>query len=513
MLVLRFEDLGTARTYELTKNAGVVGRLPACDVVLSDMSVSRRHAMLRIEEGRCYVQDVGSRLGTAVNGRRLLATEDPTAAGPGDVLKFGDVIVHIEQRVDANDLLSEGHALIDGPGSVYKSIDAASATTQLAAGHLVRLIAELGRTLVSSRPLPDILRKVVDLAFGAVPAERAFLLLRESEDAAVEARLLLHRDGTVPTNPTLSRAVVRRVLRERVAILAADATLDPALSARDSIQQFSIRSFICAPLWSGDTVIGVLYLDSPRRSQFSVDHLETISALANAAAVAIEQSKLASQLLEERQRSERLQRYHSPAVVSRIMNQGADTGPTTRERDVTVMFCDLVGFTALCEPLAPMAAAGLLNSFLTHMTGVVFEHEGTLDKYLGDALLAVFGAPFDQPDHPLKAIEAALRMREGLVHLNAGRADAEKLEMRIAINTGVALTGDIGSPRRREFTVVGDVVNVAARIQSEIAAPGEIVITGSTYERVKGSVQARRLPSKVLRGRANASEFYAVEGL
>ena len=264
-----------------------------------------------------------------------------------------------------------------------------------------------------------------------------------------------------------------------------DATTDPGLSVTDSILRFNIRSFMCAPLWSQDEVIGVLYLDSPKRGAFASADLDTLTALTNASAIAIEQARISSQLLEETKRRERLQRYHSPAVVSRIIH-GTEARLRARwrpERDVTVMFCDLVGFTTMCEPLTPAQSAALLNSFLTRMTDVVFEHEGTLDKFLGDALLAVFGAPFDQPDHPLKAVEAALAMRKALADLN--RSSIRSSQMRISINTGVALTGDIGSPKRREFTVLGDVVNTASRIEDEVAKPGEIVISGATYERIK----------------------------
>jgi adenylate cyclase len=198
--------------------------------------------------------------------------------------------------------------------------------------------------------------------------------------------------------------------------------------------------------------------------------------------------------------------------VSRIIHASeADAGLGAQERDVTVMFCDLVGFTSLCERIPPAESAALLNAFLTRMTDVVFEHEGTLDKFLGDALLAVFGAPFEQPQHPMRAVEAALAMRHALAELNAAQ-EGPKLAMRIAINTGVALTGDIGSPRRREFTVLGDVVNTASRIEDEVAGPGEIVISGATYERVRGRVTVRSLGSRALRGRVQALDVYAVEG-
>jgi adenylate cyclase len=316
----------------------------------------------------------------------------------------------------------------------------------------------------------------------------------------------------VPANVTLSRAVVRKVMRERIAILAADATADPTVGVTDSILRFNIRSFMCAPLWSQDEVIGVLYVDSPKRAVFAAGDLDTLAALTNAAAIAIEQARISSQLLEETKRRERLQRYHSPAVVSRIIHGGGsvDDGPTAQERDVSVMFCDLVGFTTMCEGLAPVEAASILNAFLTRMTDQVFEHEGTLDKFLGDALLAVFGAPFDDPDHPMKAVQAALGMRQALAQLNA-QVD-QKLQMRIAISSGVALTGDIGSPKRREFTVLGDVVNTASRIEDEVAKPGEIVISDSTYGRIKGRVRVRPLAARTLRGRSAPSQFFAVEG-
>jgi adenylate cyclase len=177
---------------------------------------------------------------------------------------------------------------------------------------------------------------------------------------------------------------------------------------------------------------------------------------------------------------------------------------------VSVMFCDLVGFTTLCEHIPPAQAAGLLNTFLTRMTDVVFEHEGTLDKFLGDALLAVFGAPFEQVHHARRAVEAALAMRKALAAMNRAQ-DGPRLEMRIAINSGIALTGDIGSPRRREFTVLGDVVNTASRME-ELAGPGEIVISGATHAKIGAGITMRSLGPRAIRGRTTPLDLFAVEG-
>lgn len=512
MLQLRFIEYGVEKTHKLKQGVTLIGRLPTSDLVLADPSVSRQHASLRLVDADCRLQDANSRFGTFLNGEPV-TTE--VVVAPGAVIKLGEVELVVEQHVEEAALLSEHHQVSEGPGTIYRSM-AEVEPARSSHAHLLKLLADVQRALLSTQSLGDVLNRVVDLAFTAVPAERAFLMLRDSAEEALAARVLRHRDGSIPPNPTLSRMVVRRVMRERLAILAADATNDPSLGVTDSIMRFNIRSFMCAPLWSREEVVGVLYVDSPRSAQFSEADLDAFTALTNAAAVAIEQGRLASQLLEETRRRERLQRYHSPAVVSRIIHaQDDESGLGAQERDVTVMFCDLVGFTALVEHMTPVQSAGILNGFLTRMTDVVFEHEGTLDKFLGDALLAVFGAPFDQPQHPLRAVQAAMAMRKALEEMNRRverRGDGLQLQMRIAINTGIALTGDIGSPRRREFTVLGDTVNTAARIEDEAAGPGDIVISATTQARLPASITVKSLGAKLLRGRTTPLELFAVEG-
>ena len=508
MLRLRYDEQGIAKTHVLKQGLTVAGRLPTSDLVLYDPSVSRQHATFRVVGSECHVKDAGSRFGTFVNGEMV---KDEALIAPGATVKLGEVALVLEQYVSEADLLSEEHQVSEGPGTILRPISAAELAVSGNSGdnHLVKLLADVNRTLLTTQSLTEVLNRVVDMAFAAVPADRAFLMLRESADEGLTARVLRHRDGSAPPNPTLSRMVVRRVMKERVAILAIDATTDPGL-VTESILRFNIRSFMCAPLWSREEVIGVLYVDSPKSAQFKSGDLDAFTALTNAAAVAIEQARLSQQLLEETRRRERLQRYHSPAVVSRIIHGAeGDSGPSAQERDVTVMFCDLVGFTTLCQQIPAVQSAALLNAFLTRMTDVVFEHDGTLDKYLGDALLAIFGAPFDQPDHPLKAVRSALSMRRALADMNSKQD--HKLNMRIAINSGLALTGDIGSPKRREFTVLGDVVNTAARIESEVAEPGEIVISGDTFNRIRDKVMVRSLGAKLLRGRAAPLDVYAVE--
>jgi adenylate cyclase len=344
-------------------------------------------------------------------------------------------------------------------------------------GRILRLLSEIGKTLVTVQPLEQILARVVDLVFDVVPAERAILLLRDSIDQPLTARVMRHRDGSTPSKPTISRTIVNMVMHDRVAMLAKDALYDPRLDASGSIQAMNIRSFMCAPLWNRTDVIGVLYADNPRTKKFVAEDLEVFTALCNYAAVAIEQARLSLQLVEETRRRERLQRYHSPGVINRILHAGSpEAGFVAQTRDVTVMFCDIVGFTTMCEHADPQVIGEMLNTFFARMAEVIFEHDGTLDKFIGDAILAVFGAPLEQPDHAARAVSAALAMRRELAQINSERRGAP-IQMRLALNSGAAITGDIGSAKRREFTVLGDVVNTAARIESSIAQPDQIVIS------------------------------------
>jgi adenylate cyclase len=167
-----------------------------------------------------------------------------------------------------------------------------------------------------------------------------------------------------------------------------------------------------------------------------------------------------------------------------------------------------VGFTAMSESMGPTEVALVLNRFFTKMAEVIFEAEGTLDKFMGDAILAIFSAPLDQPDHALRAVRVARGMRTALQQLN--EQSDRPLEVRIAINTGQATAGDIGSPKRREYTVLGDVVNTCARMQANVCQPGQIVVSRATVNELAGEVETRLIGSFQLRGRHAAVDVYEV---
>ncbi len=575
MHTLTFVDGLMPRAHQLREGETVIGRAPVCDLIITAALISRQHARIRVEGKRVYLRDAGSTYGTTFKGQKVtteqeLSPGDIFLVGPvaitltrdvaeGDVLSekhqlFDEsaTIVkrmdHLEQPPEVREasppLVVAAPATSNvkhagGPPTVppaSRGVTAQSPSVERRSGHdrrkgdtgrpagdrrsgrdrrggrLLRLLTEIGKTLVTVQPLEQVLARVVELVFEVLPAERAFLLLRDSIDQPLTARVMRSRDGSVPAKVSISRTIVNTVMRDRVAMLAKDALYDSRLNESDSIQSMNVRSFMCAPLWNRNEVNGVLYCDNPRSKKFTTDDLEVFAALCNYAAVAIEQARLSVRLAEETRRRERLQRYHSPGVVTRIIKDGAADGSfVTQERDVTVMFCDIVGFTAMCQHAEPQQIGEMLNDFFGRMGEVIFEHDGTLDKFIGDAILAVFGAPLDQPDHATRAVSAAIAMRAELARANLERPD-NPVRMRIAINSGRALTGDIGSPKRREFTVLGDVVNTASRLEGAVAKPDQIVISKDTRDRVGHAFDVRSLGGVTLRGRDTELEVFEVIG-
>jgi class 3 adenylate cyclase len=205
---------------------------------------------------------------------------------------------------------------------------------------------------------------------------------------------------------------------------------------------------------------------------------------------------------------ETISRYVSPRMAEEILKNPERLALGGQRRHVTVLFADIKAFTTLSESMDPARVVDVLNDYFTEMVDLVFQHEGTLDKYLGDGLFAFFGAPLEVPQAASQAVSCALAMSERLCRMRAeGRTPITG--MRIGINTGEAIVGNIGSPQRMDFTIIGDVVNIAARLL-EVAREThcDLVLSASTFREVAGQFPVRPGPQVVLRGRQKATETY-----
>jgi adenylate cyclase len=509
MFVLIVKHHGAALQYPLVDGRAIVGRAAQCDVVINDESISRQHARLEVEGDQVRLVDLQSRNGTYADGQQV---SEATLRG-GERLSFGDVEASLERRADEAPVGSAAmadHTMIRPVSEPSAAV--AGAARIVEAPRLINLLGEIARTLVATLPVQDILNRVIDLLLAHINTERACLVLADPLTQSLTSQIVRRRDGRPAQPVDISRTVRDLVVNQRVAVLTSDVRQDPRFDASQSVMLSDVRSLICGPLYAGEELIGLLYVDNPVTLQFSEADLELFSAIANYAAVAITQGRLAERLRQESERRERLQRYHSPGVVERIMaaQEGGHGDDVLRvqDREISVLFADIVGFTALAESLPPSEVAAMLNRFFSEMTEAIFAEEGTVDKFIGDAILAVFGAPVDQPDHAQRAVRAAQAMRQAVARLNA--SGGRVLRVRYAINSGIAIAGDVGSARRREYTVLGDVVNTASRLEA-LAAPDQILVSRATYDRLRPPVPASPLGEREIRGRTGRVEILSID--
>lgn len=492
------------RRYTLPPGDSVVGRAPTSDIFVEDASVSRRHAQFTVTSNGCTVADLSSRNGTYVNSNLVTRVE----LADGDRIVVGRVPFIIESLPDKL-TLSDHHTISEDESTIYRPVTSleAQAASDAPNARFLRLLSDVARMLLVNASPNEVFGQIVQIAFETCPAERAFLVLRDETTGSIVPRVARNRDGTDIQSGSLSRTIINRVMTERVSILATDAQTDRSIGSSESM--LAVRSFMCAPLWHARDVIGVVYVDASHIQRFTSADLDLFIVLANLAAIAIEQARLNARVTDEIRRRERLERYHSPSVVQRIFEAGADIDAPffAQEREVSVLFVDIVGFTALSETLTSAQTASLLNGFFERMADCIFEHEGTLDKFIGDAVMAVFGAPLDQPDHAVRALRTAHDMQKALRRFNADSGYAP-IRIRIGIHSGLARAGDIGSLKRREYTVLGDVVNTASRLESSVAKPGQIIISRTTRDQLDDAFSVRPLGPVSLRGRQEPVEVF-----
>ena len=531
MYKLVYKDGDKVISYPVETSEVSIGRASDNHLVINDFGVSRHHAKIVIRDGDCEILDLNSRNGTRVNN--ISVTRG--SLHDGDEISLGKFTIRFTHTTDEKVSLEEekeGNVL--GPGTYIRPVsdirrmlpDAVSAAISEVpqekpeiseiqkSNQILGVLIEVAKSLLTVAPLDEVLNLVMNLIFEHLPAERGFLMLYDEHSSELIPKVVKYSDAASADSGkiTISKTITNKVFSDKVSILTSDAQMDPRFDGGASIIFHSIRSAMCAPLWNKEDVIGVVFIDSSTRTgSFTTENLDLLTALANYAAIGIEQARLNERVKEEIKRRSQLERYHSPAVVNRILSYpSSDTSIEAQELDVTVLFSDIVGFTSISEKMEPHRVALLLNEYFSEMTDIIFRHDGTLDKFIGDAIMAVFGAPLQMEDHAVRAVRAAIEMRDKLKSMNSEKFDKHKFDIRIGINSGRVVAGDIGSPKRIEYTVLGNTVNIASRLESSIARPDQIIVGEETYEMIKNQFVTEPLGEVSLKGLEKSIMVYSV---
>ena len=520
------------QSFELPEGRSlVVGRGLTSDVAIYDPTISRRHAELSVDAEGIGVRDLGSSNGTCINGSRV----DAGRLAPGDTITFGKVVFRLVgpggaaaapvlQR-PAIDAAAPGGQIVrqlvvsgglppgitsrDGPASGQLRV---SATTGEARQALkLQLLLEISQKLSAELDLDRLLRAIVDTTFEIMSVDRVTIVLANEETGELVPTISRSRIGE--TQPVqVPRSIADKVMRERVAVVSQNAPADERFKGQSILMQ-SVRSAMCSPLMaSSDRVLGLLYVDNlTATNTFTDEDLQFLVAFSGVAAIGIKNSRYAEQIRREATVRSNFERYFAPNVAAEIVQQSAAIRQGGERRPTTVLFSDIRGFTAIAESMGPDAIARFLSEYFTEMVEVIFEHGGTLDKFIGDAIMALWGAPIAHADDPDRALRAAVAMQRAIARLNERWVSEGRPEIGvgIGINYGEVFAGNIGSHRRLEYTVIGDAVNVASRLCAE-AGPGEILVTESVLRMARDQVSSEYLPELALKGKAQVVQVYRV---
>ena len=353
------------------------------------------------------------------------------------------------------------------------------------------LLYEMTKTIGTVFDLKEIFVKATDLIFRGTPAERVVALLADETTDGKILNYSLHpiaaraRDEKLEDlteKLSISRTITQKVMREKVALLSQDAKTDEQFRGVESIVSQGVRSTICAPLITESNVHGVLYADRfDPFAAFSADDLELISAVAAQAAVTVETVKAHKRLAREEVARANYGRFMPEYVVKQLLENPESFKLGGVNQTITVLFADIRGFTAFSEKENPEKVVELLNRYFSVMSEIIFAFGGTLDKYIGDGLMAIFGAPNATSEDAKNAVNTAITMQKRLATLNK-ELESEglpRIDIGIGLHTGEATIGYIGSEQRSEYTAIGDTVNLASRLELS-AEGGQILISEAT---------------------------------
>lgn len=523
---------GTSTEHQL-RAINTMGRHPDQNVQILDRVVSKKHALITFVDGSYWLQDMGSRNGTFVNGTRISGR---TRLENGDTITLGStrVVYHTDEAATQSEKTSAARSQV--------TIAASNVTESAIRGRLradeekvqsflpenqisdesvlrpdyekLRVAFELNQAIAGELDIDQLMDRILDKAFEFTTADRGVILLM-GDDGTPEPRAVKNRQGEQNAPVELSQTILNEVISERHAVLSSDAQMDSRFGGSHSIILQGIRSTMCVPLIFQGQMLGLIHLDTQLATGvFTEKDLQVLQVFANQAAVQIANVRLAKRAESEAVARNNLSRLLSPNLVEQVVQGNIAMQKGGQLREATVLFSDIRGFTATSERLDPQSLVTMLNEYFEIMVDIVFQHDGTLDKFVGDEIMAVWGAPVMQHDHAERAVRAALDMMKALDDFNRFRvANGESpINVGVGINCGDMVAGYMGSTRTLSYTVIGDTVNTGARLCGHAKA-GEVLVSDPVLYKLGGKLQYEQHPSANLKGKAAPVPIYRVTGL
>jgi len=367
----------------------------------------------------------------------------------------------------------------------------------------LRITWELTRDIGLERDLDKLTDKILLALFKFTKADRGVILLREA-DGQLTPRAARRRDGSeAPIQ--VSSTILNHVIKERAGVLTHDASMDFAASKGKSMILNRISSAMVVPLLHENEkeVLGVLWLDSESLAQFQPKDLEVITGVAGQVSMFIENTILAKKVEQEIVLRDRFSRLVAPNVAEQMMSGKLEVkkgGMLVKE--LSIFNSDIRGFTQMSEGTDAEVIVEMLNDYFEPMVETLFKYEGTLDKFMGDGIMAFWGAPLAHPDDAIRCVQCALDQMDVLGRFNRDRMAQGKppLAVGIGIHTGPGVVGYVGSSKALSYTVIGDTANTSARLCATALA-GQIVVSEATLARLGNRFEFEEIEARSLKGK------------
>jgi adenylate cyclase len=504
-------------TFDIDKPEIAIGRELKNDLILDDPRVSRYHAVARKTEDGVTIRDLGSGNGVIVNGNRIAPNVDFKLA-QNDQLKIGSCALTFQ---DVDPLRTQGvdnvlrEVMQKTPSDVIVTSALASYTKPEDVPALVyrqelekkerilRLFYDLSLKLSSVFSLDEIYEQAFEILFSVTPVSRCFIFRKneqgEFEEAAKRTRNAEDAGKALP----ISQTIFTKVAGERVSVLLEDPLSGGLELTSKSVVATHVQSVMASPIIGPRGLLGIIYADRfDALESFGADDLDLLNAISVHMGIAINTVINYERLQKQAQSRSSFERFLPRQVVDQILRSPDEVRLGGVRQRVTALFADIRNFTSLSETRTPELIVNLLNQYFSMVSEIIFKHSGTLDKYIGDGLMALFGAPYASELDTVKAVRAAVEMQRAMVTFNERmRADnLPPIEIGIGVNTGPAIVGYIGSESRLDYTAIGDTINTAARLES-LAQPGQIVISENTMQSLDESFRVRSLGTERLKGK------------
>jgi len=376
----------------------------------------------------------------------------------------------------------------------------------------LRLVYKINQLIEAEPDFTELLHRVIDEFVATLDAEMGVIFLKKEKQFEMAAANDFARSRFERVRYALPRELaLDSVAKETKVSVYLDLDKNPKNFDASEIRRAETRSALCAPIYSAEgTIVGAfVVMNKKKHPNFSAEDAKLFTAIVSQADNAIFQEREKNKLRDV------FKKYVSEKVVDEILKDPESAGLGGKRQNVTVMFGDLRGFTPMAEKMDPKELVKFLNEYFTAMTEIIFKNGGSIDKYIGDAIMALFGAPIRHKDDTLHCVQAALEMQRELERLNRKWARAGlnvQFKLGIGINTGEMVVGNLGSPQYMNYTVIGDNVNLAARLESN-AKPGQVLVSKAVHDVVESRVVDVKLPPLLVKGKTEPVSVYEVKAV